>query len=62
MDIYTKFNRKNIDDRKIDTLIGLSKGLTADGKVSAVEAEVLHSWLIQSKSHSDHPVVSNLLE
>lgn len=62
MDIYTKFNRKSIDDRKIDTLIGLSKGLTADGKVNTAEAEVLHGWLIQSKSCSDHPIVSNLLQ
>lgn len=39
MDIFTKFNRKNIQDRQIDTLIGLSKGITADGKVDQSEAE-----------------------
>ncbi len=26
MDVFAKFNRKNIQDRQIDTLIGLSKG------------------------------------
>jgi len=61
MDQYTKFNRKSIDDRKIDTLIGLSKGLTADGVVNTLEAEALHAWLIQSKCCSDHPIVASLL-
>lgn len=60
MDIFTKFNRKNIQDRQIDTLIGLSKGITADGEVHQLEAEFLHSWLIQN-SHSENPIVINLL-
>ncbi len=62
MEIYTKFNRKQINDRDIDTLIGLSKGLTADGKINTAEATVLVSWLVQSKSRSDNPLVENLLE
>ena len=61
MDIFTRFNRKNIDDRQIDTLIGLSKGITADGKVDQVEAEVLLSWLIQSRQSSQNPIIVNLL-
>lgn len=40
MDLFTKFNRKNIDDRQIDTLIGISKGLVADGKVNQSEADI----------------------
>ena len=61
MDMFTRFNRKNIDDRQIDTLIGLSKGLAADGKVDQAEAEMLLTWLIQSRQCSDNPVVINLL-
>ena len=61
MDMFRKFNRKSIDDRQIDTLIGLSKGLLADGKVDQSEAEFLHSWLIQSRQTSDNPVIVNLL-
>lgn len=61
MDMYRKFNRKSIDDRQIDTLIGLSKGLLADGKVDQSEAEFLHSWLIQSRQTTDNPVIVNLL-
>jgi NAD-dependent DNA ligase len=61
MDIFTRFNRKSIDDRQVDTLIGLSKGVLADGKVSQAEAEFLMSWLIQSRQASDNPVIVNLL-
>ena len=61
LDIFRKFNRKSIDDRQIDTLIGLSKGLLADGKVDQSEAEFLHTWLIQSRQTTDNPVIINLL-
>ena len=61
MDIFQRFNRKSIDDRQIDTLIGLSKGLIADGKVDQSEAEFLYSWLIQSRQTTDNPVIINLL-
>lgn len=61
MDIFQRFNRKSIDDRQIDTLIGLSKGLLADGKVDQSEAEFLQTWLIQSRQTSDNPVIINLL-
>lgn len=62
MDIFTRFNRKSIDDRQIDTLIGLSKGILADGQVNQAEADFLLTWLIQSRSASSHPIIHNLLE
>ncbi|MEL0584428.1 MAG: BRCT domain-containing protein [Candidatus Thiodiazotropha sp. (ex. Lucinoma kazani)] len=61
MDLFTRFNRKSIDDRQIDTLIGISKGLVADGKVDQAESEFLLSWLIQSRQTTDNPVIINLL-
>ncbi|OED34763.1 NAD-dependent DNA ligase [Chromatiales bacterium (ex Bugula neritina AB1)] len=61
MNIYTRFNNNNIQDRQIDTLIGLSKGLTADGKINRSEADFLHSWLVQN-SHTEHPITINLLQ
>lgn len=61
MDLFTRFNRKSIDDRQIDTLIGISKGLAADGKVDQAESEFLLSWLIQSRQTTDNPVIINLL-
>ncbi len=62
MDLFSRFNRKSIDDRQIDTLIGISKGLVADGKVDQAEAEFLLSWLIQSRQTTDNPVIVNLLD
>lgn len=62
MNIFTRFNRKNIQDRQIDTLIGLSKGLTADKAVNQAEAEFLRNWLIQNRQASDNPIILNLLE
>ena len=62
MEMFTRFNRKNIDDRQIDTLIGLSKGLIADGKVDQAEAECLMGWLVQSRQASDNPIILNLLD
>jgi len=60
-DIFTRFNRKGIEDRKIDTLIGISKGLTADNRVDQAEAEFLQDWLIQSREVSESPIIENLL-
>ena len=61
MDLFTRFNRKSIDGRQVDTLIGLSKGLLADGKVDQSEAEFLQTWLIQSRQTTDNPIIINLL-
>ncbi|AZZ91985.1 NAD-dependent DNA ligase [Hahella sp. KA22] len=62
MDIFTEFNLNKIKDRQIDTLIGLSKGIVADGKVEQAEAEFLQTWLVQSRSASDNPIIVNLLD
>jgi hypothetical protein len=62
MEIFTRFNRKNIADRRIDTLIGISKGLIADGKVDQGEAEFLMSWLVQARQADSNPVIVNLLQ
>ena len=61
MDIFTRFNRKAIQDRQVDTLIGISKGLIADNTINTMEAEFLMNWLIQNQQTSN-PVIVNLLE
>ncbi|MFA0813537.1 BRCT domain-containing protein [Microbulbifer epialgicus] len=61
MDIFTRFNRKHLQDRQIDTLIGLSKGIAADGLVNQSEAEFLHDWLYQN-SETKNPIILNLLD
>ena len=61
MDIFVRFNRKTIDDRHVDTLIGLSKGLLADGRIDLTEAQTLYQWLTQARASTRHPVILNLL-
>ena len=62
IELLTRFNRKNMQDRQIDTLIGISKGLIADNVINQAEAEFLHGWLIQNRSVSDNPIIINLLD
>ena len=62
MSLFVRFNRKSIDDRQIDTLIGLSRGILADGKVSQAEAEVLLNWLVQNRQSTENPIILNLLD
>jgi len=61
MELFTKYNRSGIQDRQIDTLIGLSKGIIADGNINQAEAEFLYSWLIQNAT-TQNPIILNLLD
>ena len=56
-----KYRKPEIVDRQIDTLIGLAKGLAADGVVNTQEAQVLEAWLAQSHHVADNPLTANLL-
>lgn len=49
-----------IDSRQIDELIGLARGLVADGQINQAEVEFLHKWLVANGSVSDHPLLSIL--
>ncbi|WP_299467582.1 BRCT domain-containing protein [uncultured Gimesia sp.] len=48
------FNAARLDDRKIDELIGLCKGVLADGEVSQFEVEYLQNWLRNNIEISGH--------
>lgn len=61
MDLFTRFNKRNVLDRQIDTLVGISKGLVADGKIDQGEAEFLKTWLIQNAQYGENPIIANLL-
>ena len=59
---FSRFNRKSIDDRLVDTLVGLAMGITADGVVTLEEAEGLRAWLIRNRGHTSNPIIENLYE
>lgn len=63
IDPFMQFNRKPVQDRQIDTLIGLAKGITADGIVNQQEAEFLLDWLTQNRVIiQDNPIFQGLFE
>lgn len=45
-----KYRNQEVKDRNIDELIGISRGITADGRVNKDESEFLLSWI---KMHFD---------
>ncbi len=48
------FNDARLNDRKIDELIGLCKGVLADGEVTQFEVEFLQNWLRNNQEISEH--------
>lgn len=46
--LNTNFNAGRRLTRSVDELLGIARGLTADGQVTKEEAEFLHSWLTRN--------------
>lgn len=59
---FLRFNRKSVDDRLVDTLVGLAMGITADGLVTLEEAEGLRAWLTRNRGNTSNPIIENLYE
>lgn len=64
MDDYLKsrLGSDRIASRQVDELIGLARGLCADGVINDAEAEFLQSWLIANSDISDQPIIRDLLD
>ncbi len=54
------YSRKRLNDRTIDELIGLSRGLIADKNVNKAEAEFLRTWIDNNLAYCNDPVVNQL--
>jgi hypothetical protein len=52
--------RERISGRQIDELIGIARGLTADGQLNQAEIEFLQRWLAANSVISDQPVIRTL--
>lgn len=46
-----------LDDYQISALLGLCRGLIADGKIDQSEADTLHIWLMAHEEMVDNPVM-----
>ncbi len=54
------YNQKRLNDRAIDELVGMSRGIVADGTVNQKEAEFLSGWMEANISHCEDPIVNQL--
>ncbi|MGB3348301.1 MAG: NAD-dependent DNA ligase [Brucella anthropi] len=55
--LYNRLGGDRISSRQIDELIGLARGLVADGAINQAEVEFLHKWLVANAGISDQPLI-----
>jgi NAD-dependent DNA ligase len=60
--LHNSYNNERISLRQIDELIGLARGLCADGVLNDAEVEFLQKWLAVSADLSAQPVIARLYE
>ena len=53
---------ERLSARQIDELIGLARGIAADGSINQIEAEFLQKWLAANVRMSQHPVIATLYQ
>lgn len=61
MTLQTRYHRARLDDRQITELIGLARGLIADGHLNDPEIEYLEKWLVASEGVTRNPVIADLV-
>jgi NAD-dependent DNA ligase len=60
--LYNRVGGERISSRQIDELIGLARGIAADGTLNQAEAEFLQKWLAVNADVSGHPIVRTLYD
>ena len=59
---YNRVGGERISARQIDELIGLARGIAADGIVNQTEVEFLQKWLAANLAISDEPIIRTLYD
>lgn len=59
---YNRVGGDRIESRQVDELIGVCRGMAADGSINQLEAEFLQKWLAANLSISGHPVIQTLYQ
>jgi NAD-dependent DNA ligase len=57
---YNRVGRDRITSRQIDELIGIARGLAADGRINVTEIEFLQKWLAANLDISAQPLIGTL--
>lgn len=60
--VEINYRVKEVNERAIDELIGLCRGMTADGVINQKEAEYVYKWLVANESAVvNSPMLATLL-
>lgn len=57
-----RYLSRQIGDRQVSELIGIARGLVADGELNDSEIEFLHRWLVANGAAQQSPMIGLLLE
>ena len=60
--LYNRLGGDRIGSRQIDELIGIARGVGADGQLNQAEVEFLQKWLAANADISDQPVIRTLYD
>ena len=58
--MYNQLGSERIAASQVDELIGIARGIAADGQINLAEAEFLQKWLAANVSISDQPLIRTL--
>lgn len=59
-EVYNRFGHERISSRQVDELIGLARGVCADGLLNQAEVEFIEKWLAANVSVTDNPLTATL--
>jgi len=59
-DFYNRVGGDRIESRQVDELIGIARGLVADGNINQAEVEFLQKWLAANVEISGQPLIKML--
>jgi NAD-dependent DNA ligase len=59
---YNRVSGDRITSRQIDELVGLARGIIADGMINQSEVEFLQKWLAANMAISDQPMIRRLYD
>ncbi|WP_108459487.1 BRCT domain-containing protein [Devosia naphthalenivorans] len=59
-EFYNTVGGDRIESRQVDELIGIARGLIADGQINQAEAEFLQKWLAANVEVSGQPLIRML--
>lgn len=59
-ELVRRYSAKRLNDRFVDEMIGICKGVIADNKINHAEADFINQWLLTNRKYIDDPIVTEL--